>query len=94
MTKIIEFSHCGEKIRSIAIFNFEHPHCSVMVMPYVHKDELGNAIVITRKNHDWETEEPIANVYKVTYLNILNELDPLVIQYENFGGIFSSSMFN
>lgn len=80
MTKIIEFNHQGEKIRSIAIFNFEQSQCSVMVMPYAHKDELGNSIVITRKNHNWTSEEPIAQSNKITYLNILSELDSLGIQ--------------
>ena len=88
MTKIIEFAHCGEKIRSVAIFNFEQSQCSVMVMPYIHKDELGNSIVITRKNRSWESEAPVALNYKLTYLNILNELDLLVIQYENFKKVF------
>ena len=83
MTKIIEFSHCGERIRSIAVFNFEQSQCSVMVMPYVHKDELGNSIIITRKNHHWISESPIADAYKLTYLNILNELDITVNQHEN-----------
>ena len=81
MTKIIEFSHCGERIRSIAVFNFEQSQCSVMVMPYVHKDELGNAIVITRKNHNWISESPMVDAFKLTYLNILNELDPMVDDY-------------
>jgi hypothetical protein len=88
MTKIIEFTHCGETIRSVAIFNFEPSQCSVMVMPYLHKDELGNSIVITRKNRNWESEAPVALKHKLTYLNILNELDLLVIQYENFKKVF------
>jgi hypothetical protein len=83
MTKIIEFSHCGERIRSIAVFNFEKSQCSVMVMPYIHKDELGNTIVITRENHNWISESPMAAAYRLTYLNILNELDHLRIEYEN-----------
>ncbi|MBV9963297.1 MAG: hypothetical protein JO072_13720 [Parafilimonas sp.] len=83
MTKIIEFSHRGETIRSIAIFNFEQSQCSVMVMPYVHKEELGNTIVISRKNRDWISEAPIAREYRITYLNILNELDLVVFQDEN-----------
>ncbi|HEY2726275.1 MAG TPA: hypothetical protein VGI61_03820 [Parafilimonas sp.] len=83
MTKIIEFSHCGERIRSIAVFNFEQSQCSVMVMPYVHKDELGNTIIITRKNHRWISESPIADAYKHTYLSILNELYPMVSEHES-----------
>ena len=82
MTKIIEFNHRGERIRSIAIFNFEQSQCSVMVMPYVHKDELGNTIVITRKNHNWISESPVAAAYRLTYLNILNELHLMLIQHE------------
>lgn len=78
MTKIFEFSHRGEKIRSVAIFSFEHSKCSVMVMPYAHKEELGNAIVITRDNRDWISEAPIAQQFRLTYLNILNELDILM----------------
>jgi hypothetical protein len=83
MTKIIEFCHRGEKIRSIAIFNFEQARCSVMVMPYAHKDELGNTIVITRNNRDWISEAPIAQAYRLTYLNILNELDLLIFNAKN-----------
>jgi hypothetical protein len=79
MTKIIEFNHYGEKIRSIAIFNFEQSNCSVMVMPYVHKEELGNTIVITRNDHDWISETHIAKKYRLTYLNILNELDLMIL---------------
>lgn len=94
MTKIIEFTHCGEKIRSVAIFNFEQSLCSVMVMPYIHKDELGNLIVITRKNLSWESEAPVALNYQGTYLNILNELDLLVIQYENFKKVFPGVTIN
>jgi hypothetical protein len=80
MTKIIEFTHCGETIRSVAIFNFELSKCSVMVMPYEHKEELGNTIVITRNNQDWVSETPIAKTYRLTYLNILNELDLMIIR--------------
>jgi hypothetical protein len=83
MTKIIEFNHRGEKIRSIAIFNFEKSKCSVMVMPYAHKQELGNAIVITRSNSNWSSEASIAREYRLTYLNILNELDLLMIDASN-----------
>ncbi|MEP6683027.1 MAG: hypothetical protein ABJA35_07200 [Parafilimonas sp.] len=83
MTKIIEFSHRGERIRSIAVFNFEQSQCSVMVMPYIHKDELGNTIIITRKNHSWISESPMADAYKLTYLSIINELDTTVNEYEN-----------
>jgi len=83
MTKIFEFSHRGEKIRSVAIFNFESTNCSVMVMPYAHKDELGNTIVITRNNRDWMSEAPIVNEYRLTYLNILNELDLLMFNTRN-----------
>lgn len=80
MTKIIEFSHCGEVIRSVAIFNFDKTQCSVMVMPYAHKEVLGNAIVINRKDHHWVSEAPIVNENRVTYLNILNEINLLVFQ--------------
>jgi hypothetical protein len=83
MTKIIEFNHCGEQVRSIAIFNFESSECSVMVMPYQHKDELGNSIVITRKNHHWQSEAPIVTAYKVTYRNILSQLNLLVAANKN-----------
>ena len=83
MTKIIEFSHCGELIRSIAVFNFEQSQCSVMVMPYAHKNELGNMIVVTRKNHHWISESPMAAAYRLTYLNLLNELDLMLIQNDN-----------
>jgi hypothetical protein len=83
MTKIIEFSHCGERIRSIAVFNFEQSQCCVMVMPYVRKNELGNTIIITRKNHSWISESPMADAYKLTYLSIINELDTTVNEYEN-----------
>jgi hypothetical protein len=83
MTKIIEFNHLGEKIRSVAIFNFEQSKCSVMVMPYAHKEELGNTIVITRNNLDWISEEPIAREFRLTYLNILNELDLLMPDASN-----------
>ena len=94
MTKIIEFNHRGEKIRSVAIFNFEHAECSVMVMPYIHKDELGNTIVITRKDHDWISEAPIASEYRLTYLNILNELDLLVIENDTLKNLLSASILN
>ena len=83
MTKIFEFNHCGEKIRSIAIFNFEHTKCSVMVMPYAHKEELGNTIVITRSNRNWISEAPIARQFRLTYLNILSELDILMLNAKN-----------
>jgi hypothetical protein len=83
MTKIIEFSHCGERIRSIVVFNFEKSQCSVMVLPYIHKDELGNTIVITRKNHKWISESPMAAAYRHTYMNILNELDLMLIEHGN-----------
>jgi len=83
MTKIFEFNHRGEKIRSVAIFNFEKTKCSVMVMPYAHKEELGKTIVITRDNRNWISEAPIAYNYRLTYLNILNELDHLRIEHEN-----------
>lgn len=83
MTKIFEFNHRGEKIRSIAIFNFEHAKCSVMVMPYAHKEELGNTIVITRSNRDWISEAPVAQQFRLTYLNILNELDILMFNAQN-----------
>ena len=83
MTKIIEFNHCGEKIRSVAIFNFDQSQCSVMLMPYIHKDELGNVIVITRKDYDWISEAPMARKHRLTYLNILNELDLLIINAKN-----------
>jgi hypothetical protein len=83
MTKIFEFNHRGEKIRSVAIFNFEKSKCSVMVMPYAHKEELGNTIVITRNNCDWISEAPIAQQFRLTYLNILNELDILMITANN-----------
>lgn len=83
MTKIIEFNHSGERIRSIAIFNFEQSQCSVMIMPYAHKDELGNTIVITRRNHNWISESPMADTYKHTYLSILEELDTTVKEYGN-----------
>ncbi len=78
MTKIFEFNHHGEKIRSVAIFSFEQSKCSVMVMPYAHKEELGSAIVITRDSRDWTSEAPITKQYRLTYLNILNELDILM----------------
>jgi hypothetical protein len=94
MTKIIEFNHRGEKIRSVAIFSFEPSQCSVMVMPYIHKDELGNAIVITRKDHNWISEAPVASEYKLTYLNILNELDLLVIENNHLKNLISTSMLN
>jgi len=94
MTKIIEFNHRGEKIRSVAIFSFEHAECSVMVMPYIHKDELGNTIVITRKDHDWISEAPIAREYRLTYLNILNELDLLVIENDTLKNLLSASILN
>ena len=83
MTKIIEFNHRGEKIRSVAIFSFEPSQCSVMVMPYAHKEELGNTIVITRNNQDWVSEAPIASEFRLTYLNILNELDLLMLKPNN-----------
>ncbi len=83
MTKIFEFNHRGEKIRSIAIFNFEHTQCSVMIMPYAHKEELGTTIVITRNNRNWISEAPIAQQFRLTYLNILNELDLLMINASN-----------
>ena len=83
MTKIFEFNHRGEKIRSIAVFNFEKSQCSVMVMPYMHKDELGNTIIITRNNHNWISEAPITAAYRLTYLNILNELDILMFDKRN-----------
>ena len=83
MTKIFEFSHHGEKIRSVAIFNFEQSKCSVMVMPYAHKEELGNTIVITRNNRDWISEAPIVEACRLTYLNILNELDLMIFQNEH-----------
>ena len=91
MTKIIEFSHCGENIRSIAILNFEQSKCSVMVMPYAHKEELGNTIVITRNNHNWMSEASIVKAYRLTYLNILNELDILVIQHDNFNKMLGAT---
>jgi hypothetical protein len=83
MTKIIEFSHCGEQIRSVAIISMESSECYVMVMPYAHKDELGNSIVITRKDHHWQSEAPIVDSHKITYLNILNQLNLLVGPYGN-----------
>jgi hypothetical protein len=83
MTKIIEFSHCGEQIRSVAIISFDESDCSVMVMPYEHKDELGNSIVIKRKDHHWQSEAPIVATHKITYLNILNQLNLLVGSYAN-----------
>ena len=83
MTKIIEFNHCGEQIRSVAIFNFDQAQCSVMVLPYIHKDELGNSIVVTRKNHHWISETPISDTYKPTYLNMLNQLDVMMKECEN-----------
>ncbi|SFQ37760.1 hypothetical protein [Parafilimonas terrae] len=83
MTKIIEFSHCGEQIRSVAIFNFESSGCSVMIMPYEHKDELGNSIVIIHKDHHWQSEAPIATTHKTTYRNILRQLSLLVGPYKN-----------
>ena len=94
MTKIIEFNHRGEKIRSVAIFSFEHAQCAVMVMPYIHKDELGNAIVIIRKDHDWISDASIAREYRLTYLNILNELDMLVIENNHLKNFISTSMLN
>ena len=54
-----------------------------MVMPYAHKEELGKTIVITRDNRNWISEAPIAYNYRLTYLNILNELDHLRIEHEN-----------
>ena len=83
MTKIFEFNHRGEKIRSVAIFSFEKSKCSVMVMPYAHKEELGNTIMIIRNNRDWISEAPIVREFRLTYLNILNELDHLRIEHEN-----------
>jgi hypothetical protein len=83
MTKIFEFNHGGEKIRSVAIFNFEKSKCSVMIMPYIHKEELGSAIVITRDSRNWISEAPIAYEYHLTYLNILNELDLLMFNTNN-----------
>ena len=83
MTKIIEFTHRGENIRSVAILNFETSQCSVMVMPYAHKEELGSSIVITRKNHHWQSEAPIVDMYRLTYLDILNQLNLLMGQYGN-----------
>jgi len=83
MTKIIEFTHSGEKIRSVAIFNFEQSQCSVMVMPYNHKDELGDTIIITRQNRNWMSDAPIAKHFRLTYLNILNELDLLIFNTSN-----------
>lgn len=83
MTKIIEFNHCGERVRSIVIFNFEPSECSVMVMPYAHKDELGNSIVITRKNHHWQSEAPIVSTHRGTYRNILSQLNLLVAANKN-----------
>ncbi len=84
MTQIIEFKHCGETIRSIAILSFEESDYSAIVMPYAHKEELGNTIVITRSNKNWVSEASVVKAYQLTYLNILNELDMLVIQHENF----------
>ncbi|MBS1747629.1 MAG: hypothetical protein JST21_15815 [Bacteroidetes bacterium] len=83
MTKIIEFSHCGEQIRSVAIINLDSSECSVMVMPYEHKDELGNSIVINRKDHHWQSDSSIVDTHKITYLNILNQLNILVAPYVN-----------
>jgi len=52
-------------------------------MPYVHKNELGNMIVVTRKNHNWINESPMAAAYRRTYLNLLNELDLMLVQHDN-----------
>ena len=94
MTKIIEFRHRGEKIRSIVIFNFEQSKCSVMVMPYAYKEELGNTIVITRYNRDWVSESSIVSAYRLTYLNILNELDLLMIQDDGFKKNLPGRVYN
>jgi hypothetical protein len=94
MTKIIEFSHCGETIRSVAILNFEESKCSVMLMPYSHKDELGTVLVITGENHYWVSEAPIVHEYRVTYMNILNELDLLVIQHQYLNTVSPELIFN
>src|SRR4051794_41104632 len=94
MTKIIEFNHCGETIRSVAIFNYEASRYSVMVMPYNHKDELGNMIVITGENHHWVSEASIVKEYRLTYLNILHELDLVVIQNEQLQLTLAAAMFD
>lgn len=91
MTEIIEFTHRGEVVRSVAILSFEHSQCSVIVMPYIHKDELGNTIVITRTNQDWISEESIVSRYRITYLNILYQLDLLMLRYKN---LLSGSLLN
>ena len=84
MTKGIKFMHAGQFIDAIAIFNFEKNNCSVMVMPLSCNDEFGESILLVRSGNKWKTESNVQSVSRLTYSQLLNEIDLAINEYQAF----------
>ena len=84
MTKGIKFTHAGQLIDAIAIFNFEKHTCSVMVMPLTCNDEFGDSILLIRSCNEWKTGSNLKSVSRLTYSKLLIEIDLAISEYEAF----------
>ena len=88
MTLLLEFKHHHSLVRSVAIFNLEQPQPSVMIMPYSHKNELGNTIIFKQDNQHWVSESFLETQFNSTYLNMVNEIDAVIKKHTIFSEVW------
>ena len=75
MTTIIKFQHISKTVTAKIVLTYEEDKKEVSVEFFGCKDELGDKLLIAQIDGKWATDSIIARKFRVTYLDILNEIN-------------------